>query len=46
VSVAGGPGSADAVLDVVGHLPTAGGAGLHLVAGTRVLDAMLPPAGR
>jgi N-acetylmuramoyl-L-alanine amidase len=39
VSVAGGAAaSADAVLDVVGYLPTNAGAGLHLVPGTRVLD--------
>ena len=42
VSVAGGAaGSADAVLDVVGYLPTNAGAGLHLVPGTRVLDATI-----
>ena len=43
VSVAGGAGSADALLDVVGYLPTGGGAGLHQVTGTRVLDATLAP---
>jgi hypothetical protein len=34
-----GAGSTDAVLDVVGYLPTNAGAGLHTVTGTRVLDA-------
>lgn len=38
VSVTGGSGSTDAVLDVVGYLPVAGGAGLRPVAGTRILD--------
>jgi hypothetical protein len=41
VSVAGGSGSTDVALDVVGYLPVDAGAGLHLVAGTRVLDATI-----
>ena len=42
VSVAGGAAtSADAVLDVVGYLPTGSGAGVHPVTGTRVLDTTI-----
>jgi len=44
VSVAGGPGSSDVLLDVVGYLPTGAGPGLHPVTGTRVLDTTLAPA--
>jgi hypothetical protein len=43
VSVAGGAGSTDVLLDVVGYLPTGTGPGLHPVTGTRVLDATLAP---
>jgi len=43
VSVAGGGGSTDAALDVVGWLPLSGGAGFHPVPGTRVLDTVLDP---
>ena len=45
ISVAGGAGSADVALDVVGYLPGRGGAGLHPVRGTRVLDATIPAGG-
>ena len=41
ISVAGGTGSADAALDVVGYLPLAGGRGFRPVAGSRVVDVTL-----
>jgi len=41
ISVTAGRGSPDVILDVVGYLPLAGGAGYHPVAASRIVDAVL-----